>query len=397
MTTMPGVGDVWNVIKLCQHLLDSLSCRYEISALIPLLGGEQELQFRLVRRRFLDVFAFAPINGFTSYFAERTTIVDAVGPDYFSPYGAKIAPLRNMRVKKLIMAHGLLEHGCVRKYTITPEQPGSTTLARFVNYLSYSQPTLWLTSVTYLVAFQLIAICTTSTKTTWIGLYNILLSIVWSICVRLVDRITLIPIVHTPAKPNAPDAAVFMGLRNSALILKGTRTDIERWTGVGLEFRKASWVPWLVCFSQAGTVGMLAFSLLTIPLGTGQDQLLFIAINILGQVNTWVGQWLHAKQSIKKLTLESIEITRTRTHVYAELILEFGRGRWIDAVGLIPASRSWEIWRAKVHEGPDGLPRRGADPKDLWDELDYKYNSMDSAATIPTTQAVQVRKDDFKG
>lgn len=367
------------------------SWRFEISALLPLLGGEQELEFRLVRRRPLDLLTLAPITGFTTYFSEHNVITDALGQTYFSPFGCKIAPLRNMRLKKLITSRGLLAHGSVRRYKVGP-RPKFSTLSRWMEHkFAQSNPTLILTVSSWSAVLSLMVFSATYANTTWIGFANVLVLCVWSITMRLVDRFTLEPVKHEPAEPEGKDAAVFLGSRNSALILEGTRADVARWTGVSLQLRQGPWIPWIIRLSQAGTLCMLGFILLTIPNGTGQDQLLFMAINLLGQVNTWLGQWLHTEQTLRGLSLVSSQDTRTRTDVFGELLWTFGKGRWVNSVGILPTSRTWEIWLEKVHDGGE----KTTNAKKLWDDLYQKASSMESDTSESPLQISTYRRSDF--
>lgn len=339
-----------------------------------LLGEGEECNYRLIRRRALDVITPAPVAGFQSYLWGSSTITDAQGPNYISPFGGKIAPLRNMRVSRLISIYDLLEDGKVTTYKIRTNQRVEKKQARKLYDHAFGSPlTSCLDATTWITFGGLLYMTIGLQSTSWIGTVNLLTLAAWSIVLRSIDRAVMVPGQHRPSHPDRPDAIVFLGRRHSALILEGSRADIARWSGSGLQLRKRPWATWLHWFSRFGTICLLMLVFITVPNGTTQDQIIFIAFNILGQINCWVGQRLHSRHTFKRLELVREVVVPSRTHVYAILIKAFGNGKWVDAVDLLPKGESWNLWRGRIHERQDA--------KLLWEECEDKCSLRSSVSS----------------
>lgn len=336
-----------------------MSWQFDVSTFMVLLNVEEERHFRLIRRRFLDIISAAPVAGLQTYLSNKSDITEAVGPSYISPYGGKIAPLRNMRIARLITLQDLLDDGQVGIFRIRAVNKGSTSIARVLRHICSSELSLLLTITTWAVFGGLLGLSVILPSITWISTANLTALCAWSILLRCIDNHIWEPVRHSPAYSDRLDAAVFLGRRNSAFVIEGSRSDIASWTGCGLRLRKGSWIHSLHGLSRIGTVALLIFIFCTIPNGTTQDQIIFIAYNILGQANTWAGQRLHMKYSMDRLIPVQNDQPATRTHVYAALIKKFGDGKWVDNTELLPGTPQWTAWRKKIYKSE-------IDAKDLW-------------------------------
>lgn len=170
-----------------------------------------------------------------------------------------------------------------------------------------------------------------------------------------------------PSFPDEHDAAIFLGRRNSAFIIEGSRQDVLRWTGTGLDYRRdvsRLWqtsLAYLHWIARIGTFLLLAFVFCTIPNGSPEEQIIFIVYNVLGQLNTWTALRLHTKWTLSELQCVEKRAVPTRTHVYAELLRRYEHDDWPEAVGLLPNSPIWNEWKKRITE-------EKIDPKELWDQ-----------------------------
>ena len=83
---------------------------------MALLGEQEEINLRLMRRSIFECLSAAPVAGLGSYLRSSYELADATGLSYISPYGGKKAPLRNMRTARLIADQRLLKDGHARIY-----------------------------------------------------------------------------------------------------------------------------------------------------------------------------------------------------------------------------------------------------------------------------------------
>ncbi|KAI1184016.1 hypothetical protein F5B17DRAFT_413858 [Nemania serpens] len=161
--------------------------------------------------------------------------------------------------------------------------------------------------------------------------------------------------------PDKPDAAIFLGRRNSAFVLEGSRKDIVHWTGLGLRCQAARGLKELHVVARVGTFLLLAFMFSTIPNGSAEDQVIFIGYNVLGQLNTWLGLHIHTRRTLLDLQCLSKIQAATRTHVYAALLRRYQDENWIEDVDILPRTPVWDTWKRRVVNEP-------RDAKILWEE-----------------------------
>jgi hypothetical protein len=334
-----------------------------------LLGEQDELNYRLMKRRFVDLLSLAPVAGLQSYLRDRSIIVEASGPTYISPQGGNAPPLRNMRTARVISAKHLLDDGVVRIYRVLPQSPMGKV--GFSQRVTSAPLCLALAISTWTILAGLLAVAFLVRGVTWVGKSNLLAFAGWSVILRLADALSFVPGHHRTTNPRLPHSAIFMGRRHSAFILEGTRADIVAWTSHGLRFRDNIFVTWLGRFTRFGTLLLLLYIFVTIPNGSPDDQVLFVALNILGQASTWIGQRLHVQKSFQGLELiENIQVA-TRTHVYAILLRKYEDKDWVDNVGLMPKTPKWANWRREI------TVNLAVDAKVLYEQCD------DAVATPP--------------
>lgn len=172
----------------------------------------------------------------------------------------------------------------------------------------------------------------------------------------------MVPAKVRPSNPDQSDAIYILGRRNSSLVIQGSRADVVRWTGQGIEQRDGLLPEALCMFIRIGSLIMLLFILTTIPNGTAWDQIAFILLNTMGQFNVMLGQKLNANACLGDLQLLERTEAPTRTHVYAELLRRFGNGKWVEKAMLLPQTRIWEKWSEEVTKNV------GVDPKELYEK-----------------------------
>ena len=84
---------------------------FDVSALMVLIGEQEELRYRLAGRSLAECFVAAPVAGIQSYLRSYEILLDQSPTKYFSPYGCNSAPLRNMKLDNAIRQKGLLKDG----------------------------------------------------------------------------------------------------------------------------------------------------------------------------------------------------------------------------------------------------------------------------------------------
>jgi hypothetical protein len=102
-----------------------------------------------------------------------------------------------------------------------------------------------------------------------------------------------------------------------------------KWTGQGLEQKEGELVERICMGMRIGSFALLLYLLVVIPNGTTLDQVVFIMLNTMGQVNDMLGQNFNAKACFRQLELVEERVMPTRTHVYAYLLRRFGNGSWV--------------------------------------------------------------------
>ena len=121
-------------------------------------------------------------------------------------------------------------------------------------------------------------------------------------------------------------------------------------------------------FTRFTSLLVLLFVFSTLPNGHTMDQLAFIILNAMAQVNALLEQWLNSVSCMSELHFEKTSSCKvvTRTDVYGRLIREFkdvNDGEWITALDLLPKTKKWGVWKTKFLDDVD------QDPKDLYNRL----------------------------
>jgi hypothetical protein len=136
---------------------------------------------------------------------------------YFSPYGVKSAPLRNIQLSNAIKINKLLEDG---KYTVFEISTDSAHLKR-ANKRSRTLLAIWTASTWILFAGLIVGICKIH-RTTRVSLATCFTFTGWSILIRLIEYFNVVPSTSSNEHvndPNALDAVFVMGRSNSAFVL----------------------------------------------------------------------------------------------------------------------------------------------------------------------------------
>jgi len=240
---------------------------------------------------------------------------------------------------------------------------------------------------TWLLIAGLLAAIYKVPGTTWVSYATCAVFTGWSIILRVVEYFNVIP---APAErsnvyePDSPDAVFIMGRNNSAFVLKGSRKDVKDWTSCGLMYRKAPCgVPASVWqgFTRMASLLVLLFIFSAVPNGSTLDQVAFIILNAVAQLNVLVGQRLNSWWVMARLKKEEDLRVETRTHVYAKLIRRFrdaeSEKQWVDLSGILPKTEVWKEWKERiVHD-------EGGDPKKLYrvisDDIEHKRKSTNGS------------------
>lgn len=340
---------------------------FDVASLMVLVSEGEEESYRLSQRSWLQCLVLAPVVGLQNYIRPYEFLLEPSSVEYFSPDGVKSAPLRYMRLANAIKDQHLLADSEYRVYRIVPDnelhgrKPGSRKYDVLIReWVLFS----W-------AAFAgLLVFCLMVPDTTWIGLANCVAFTGWSLILRIIERVNVRPVdVHERniALPDEPDAIFILGRNNSAFILEGARRDVKYWTMRGLSYQKSMmWIPasFWQWFTRLGSLVMLLFIFSSIPNGSTMDQVVFIILNGLAQVNVLVGKSLNSARCVAELDLVAHEAPETRTEVYGNLIRRFkeleANKKWIDASGMLPKTSIWEKWTAEV------LKDDGRDVKEIY-------------------------------
>ncbi|KAJ6261546.1 hypothetical protein Dda_4216 [Drechslerella dactyloides] len=338
--------------------IDTTNWAFDVSSFMVLVGESEEYRYRAMRRSLMECFAAAPIAGIQSYLHSTASLTEATGSTYFSPVGMNSAPLRNMQLEHAIHVKSLLKDGTCGVYQIPPSRRDRNCGIPPLGIL------LW-TLFTWVALAGIFVGLILNPGLTWIGYTNVFGFVGWSILARLIDRFCMDKVVNQyTSEPDRDDAVFILGRRNSCLVLKGKREDLVEWTGCGIKQRNGTLAKVAEYVMRATSLVVILFVFLTIPNGTTWDQVAFIGVNIIGQLNVLVGQILTANNYFSRLNLVKSISVPTRTHVYGVLLREFGNGQWVDEAGILPRTGVWDSWRSLVttHD------YRGMDAKKLYEE-----------------------------
>lgn len=139
-----------------------------------------------------------------------------------------------------------------------------------------------------------------------------------------------------------------MGRRNSCLVIEGSREDIARLTGFGLQIKQGTAYKIGEYASRLASWALLIFIFIAVPNGSTWDQVGFICLNLLGQLNNFLGTFLNSSRCFASLTKTLECPVATRTHVYGFMLRRFGDGPWIDEVKLLPGTSTWRDWKQEI-------------------------------------------------
>ena len=206
------------------------SWSFDIGSFMVLVGDSQETEYRLMQRCILECFTAAPVSGLQSYTRPLSTLTDVNGREYISVYGGKKAPLRNMRLSQTLATKDLLKDGRCLIYRISPHGTERRSQRLFICLV------LWILC-SWMIFCCIIASVWMSKMTTWIGVSSCVSLTLLSTIIRLVENRSLEITPTQPTAPEEPDAVIFLGRRNSCFVLEGTREDVARWTGFGLQVK----------------------------------------------------------------------------------------------------------------------------------------------------------------
>jgi hypothetical protein len=343
---------------------------FDVSSLMVLIGESDQLNYRLSQRSLLaPCLVMVPVVGLQNYVRSYDLLLDPSSLNYYSPYDVKGAPLRNIQLATALKGAKLLEDKMYSVYRINPD--GNQKELRKLYVLQVS----WVAG-TWLLFGGLLAFCLLVPDTTWISLASCVGFTGWSILLRLMEYFNVMPSQVAPGSvtdADKEDAAFIMGRDNSAFVLMGMRGAVKDWTSRGLEYRKDFLhVPtWLwQSFTHIGSLLMLLFIFSSVPNGSTMDQVAFIILNGLAQLNVYFGQWLNSRYCLAQLSVEETGHVPTRTHVYAKLLRRFylldKTDDWIEASGILPKTKVWNTWKTEVVAKPD------RDAKSLYEEIAHR-------------------------
>ncbi|KAK6524347.1 hypothetical protein TWF281_011255 [Arthrobotrys megalospora] len=377
---------------------------FDVTSLMILIGEAEESRFRSSRLTFLETLVAAPVAGIQSYLKTYDGISDFSRLTYFSPYGCKEAPLRNMKLDNTIRHLRLLDNGKYAAFQIKDGNQASHHVHR--SKYKYILP-LWLIFTWFyfgaLIVFWRLTPFGALPSGTWVGITNIGALTGWSVVVRVIELAMIKQREKTERKKGhprdltEPDSVIFLGKRNSGLVIEGNRQAIKLWTTNRLDYSDGdtSQIPnrYLQVFTKIGTLLVLVLVFTTVPNGSTTDQLAFVLLNILGQINVFLGLHLNAKSCLDELEPDARNADKVpvhnRTQVYGFLVRHFkdrvDQG-WIDKAGILPKTVVWDRWKERVKT--DTL----SDPKVLYDtiviEIEQQQRQQPAAITNMQQQAV---------
>jgi hypothetical protein len=353
---------------------------FDVSSLIVLISEDEERNYRLSRRSLLQCITAAPVVGLQNYVRSYDLLLEPSKEAYFSPYGVKSAPLRNFQLANALKHNKCLEDG---RYTVL-SIPTNRTLQDRASAKCRMHIALWTAATWLLFAALLVAIYKVP-GTTWVSYATCGAFTGWSIILRLVEYVNVIPAkVDEVDDPNAFDAMFIMGRSNSAFVLEGSRKDVKYWTSRGLTYRSDPLgVPTSVWqgFTRMCSLIVLLFIFSAVPNGSTLDQVAFILLNAVAQLNVLVGQRLNSRCVLSRLAKVEDTREKTRTHVYAKLIRRFRDAetekQWVEASGMLPQTEVWKTWKERVVHNVE-------DPKALYRQisLDWKHTGKSVSGKV---------------
>jgi hypothetical protein len=176
--------------------------------------------------------------------------------------------------------------------------------------------------------------------------------------------------------PDETDAVFIMGRNNSAFVLEGSRKDVKDWTARSLLYKDRPGIPSSVWqgFTRLGSFLVLLFIFSAILNGSTVDQVAFILLNGMAQMNVLVSQQLNSQRCLSKLRKLEDTQEKTRTHIYARLLRRFRNAeqkkKWVGASGLLPKTDIWDKWRVQV------VLDNQKDPKELYKEISDSIDNL---------------------
>ena len=334
---------------------------FDVGAFMVLLGEDEEKQYRLMQRSIPECISAAPVAGLQSYLRSFSTFTELSKREYLAPYSRRSKQLRNLRLDRSITLRRCLKDGHFCGYRVTPNDTGKRS-GRML-YLQW----LWGVS-TWLLVAAILGLTYVFGQMTWIGLSACAALVGWSIFIRLAESYCLKLKPHTEVSDKEkPDAMVLLGRRNSCFLLEGNRAEIERWVDWDITFEDGLSYTILDSFVQLGSLMLLLYIFITMPNGSTYDQIAFIGINTLGQLNVWLGQQLNSLRCLAAFddTKNRKDDAAFRTNILGALIKKFGSGKWLDDLSILPATEEtevWRQWRQQVGESKQNS-------KNLWNEI----------------------------
>ncbi|KXX80780.1 hypothetical protein MMYC01_203948 [Madurella mycetomatis] len=338
---------------------------FDVSSLMVLVGETEEQKYREAGRSVIEAFAATPVAGAQTYLKSYEFLGGQGGVQYFSPYGMKWAPLRNPKLENAIHKTRLLEDGNFTHLRIASR----CSMGRQAPNRQLILTWLWV-AFTWLSFAAIISFCVYAPHTTWVSLVTCITYTGWSVILRLVECFVLVPASHTRIfGPDNTDAVFILGRDKAGILLEGRREDIKRWTSSSLVYRNITSTAreTLQAFTRVGTALVLLLVFAAVPNGSTSDQLAFIMLNLLGQINTLVALRLNAMCCMAIWVVEARETPRDRTTVYAHLIRRFAHldQAWITKSGILPDTPAWDKWKVDILRPENG----NADPKALYNEI----------------------------
>jgi hypothetical protein len=323
---------------------------FDVSSLMVLINENEELNARLSQLSLVECLSAVPVIGLQTYIRSYDLLLEPGPFTYFSPYGCKSAPLRNMKLAMAINRGKLLQ---AKRFTVfrVPGTPQNKQSGIFSLIMAW-------TLATWILFGGLLAFTLLVPNRSWVGIASCTVITGWSIILRLVEHFNIKPepveSENVTAK-DSPDAIFIMGRNSSAFVLEGSRKSIKDWTARGLVYKSHPLgVPasvWQGC-TRVGSLLVLLFIFTAIPNGTTMDQMAFIIINLLAQFNVVVVQKLSSWCYLEKLDKVVDVPVETRTHVYGELVRRFkdveAKKNWVDVCGLLPRTDVWDEWKSAV-------------------------------------------------
>jgi len=165
--------------------------------------------------------------------------------------------------------------------------------------------------------------------TSWKGFVPCALFSGWSIDLRFLEQFRMRRDTNEPTKPDKENQIVILEPRSSCIVFEGTRSNVNKWTRLGVELRPRAHGSFTGFLMQGISLVILIAIFAIIPNGTTWDQIVWITLNILGQMNVLICQPLNAERSLTWLNdihPELGKVVKTRTNMYGYLIKEFGNG-----------------------------------------------------------------------